>query len=351
MVLESFKISDRQIGAGAPCFLIAEVAQAHDGSLGLAHSYIDAIASAGADAVKFQTHIAHAESSENDEFRVRFSQQDTNRFDYWKRMEFTAEQWAGLRDHANELGLVFMSTPFSLEAVELLENLDVPAWKIGSGDIGNQELLESIAATRKPVILSSGMSPWKELEWAHLLLREQGVSDAILQCTSMYPVPMEAVGLPVMAEISERFGVPSGLSDHSGTVFPALNAMALGAAIVEVHVVFDRRMFGPDAKASLTFNEVTHVSQARDAFWKMNRPFSKDKIASELNGMRDLFGRSLALVNDLPAGTVLERSHLSLKKPASGIPYDKLETVLGRVLAKDVSATRLLEWEDLRENT
>src|SRR5690606_972654 len=132
--------------------------QAHDGSLGLAHAFIDAIAKTGADAVKFQTHIAHAESSPEEPWRVKFSRQDNSRYDYWKRMECSEEQWAGLKSHAEELGLVFLSSPFSLEAVDLLERLQIQAWKIASGEVSNVLLLDRILRTHKPVLLSSGMS-------------------------------------------------------------------------------------------------------------------------------------------------------------------------------------------------
>ena len=128
-----FDIADRPVGTGHPCFIIGEVAQAHDGSLGMAHAYIDAIADAGADAVKFQTHIAAEESTPDEMWRVKFSYQDDSRFDYWRRMEFTEAQWRGLADHAGEKGLVFLSSPFSVAAVELLARIGVPAWKIASG--------------------------------------------------------------------------------------------------------------------------------------------------------------------------------------------------------------------------
>jgi N-acetylneuraminate synthase len=125
---------------GTDCLIIGEVAQAHDGSLGMAHAFIEAIAAAGADAVKFQTHIAAAESTPAEPWRVRFSAQDASRYDYWKRMEFTEEQWRGLKQHAFEKGLLFLSSPFSLEAVELLERVGVAAWKIASGETGNRPL-------------------------------------------------------------------------------------------------------------------------------------------------------------------------------------------------------------------
>src|SRR5690242_6804505 len=166
------------------CMIIAEVAQAHDGSLGMAHAFIDAAARAGADAVKFQTHIAAAESSPQEPWRVKFSYQDASRYDYWKRMEFTEAQWVGLEQHAREKGLVFLSSPFSMQAVELLARVGVPAWKVGAGEVSNLPMLERLAATGKPVILSSGMSPWEEMDRAVEAVRR---NCAVLQCTTSYP--------------------------------------------------------------------------------------------------------------------------------------------------------------------
>lgn len=233
--------------------VIGEVGQAHDGSLGMAHAFIDAIADAGADAVKFQTHIAAAESRTDEPWRVKFSYADGTRYEYWQRMEFSAQAWAGLRQHALDRGLAFLSSLFSLEAVQLLRRVGVAAWKIASGEVAHPQLLDAVAHTGVPVLLSSGMSGWAELDGAVALLRAAGAGPlAVLQCTSAYPVTPEQVGLNVLDQIRQRYGCAAGLSDHSGTVFPALAAVTLGARVVEVHVTLSREMFGPDVAASVT---------------------------------------------------------------------------------------------------
>ena len=183
---ETITIDGHTIGAGS-VFVVAEVGQAHEGSLGAAHAHIDAAADAGADAVKFQTHIADAESTRDERFRVDFSKQDATRYDYWLRMEFSEEGWRGLAGHALDRGLVFFSSPFSLEAVALLERVGVPVWKVGSGEVDNHVLLERIATTGLPVILSSGMSDYAALDRAVALLRGRSPL-AVLQCTTAYPV-------------------------------------------------------------------------------------------------------------------------------------------------------------------
>ena len=238
-------------------FIIAEIGQAHDGSLGILHSYIDAVAATGVDAIKFQTHIAEAESSMQEPFRVNFSYEDDTRYDYWKRMGFTRDQWKGIYQHCEEAGIEFMSSAFSQAAVDLLEDLGMQRYKVGSGEVNNFLMLEKIAKTGKHIILSSGMSSFAELDESVKFLEGFGNPLSVLQCTTSYPNPPERVGLNVIGEIKSRYPHASvGLSDHSGKIFPSLAATALGAELLEFHVVFDRRMFGPDASSSLEIDEV-----------------------------------------------------------------------------------------------
>src|SRR5262245_62512317 len=164
------------------CLVIGEVALTHDGSLGLAHAFVDAIANAGADAVKFQTHIAAAESTPSEPFRVKFSRQDKARYDYWKRMEFTEEGWRGLADHARERSILFLSSPFSIQAVELLERVGMPLWKIASGETSNIALLDRVLDTGSPVLLSTGMSAMEEIDAAVARVRARKVDVGVFQC-------------------------------------------------------------------------------------------------------------------------------------------------------------------------
>jgi N,N'-diacetyllegionaminate synthase len=329
--------------------VIGEVGQAHDGSLGTAHAFIDAIAAAGADAVKFQTHIAAAESRTDEPWRVKFSYADDTRYEYWKRMEFTAHAWAELRRHAQDRGLAFLSSPFSLDAVELLRRVGVAAWKVASGEVGNPQLLDAVAQTGAPILLSSGMSGWAELDGAVARLRAAGAGPlAVLQCTSAYPVGPERIGLNVLSEIQERYGCATGLSDHSGTIFPALAAVTLGARVIEVHVTLSREMFGPDVAASVTTSELALLTRGvRYIGAALAAPVDKDQVATELAPMRTLFGRSLLARRALPAGHVLAASDLTAKKPAGGIPPTRLESLAGRRLRRALRAEELLHDSDL----
>ncbi len=328
---------------------IGEVGQAHDGSLGTAHAFVDAIADAGADGVKFQTHIAAAESRTDEPWRVRFSREDDTRYEYWRRTEFSAEAWAGLRRHADDRGLLFLSSPFSLEAVDLLSRVGVAAWKVASGEVANPPLLDAVAQTGQPVVLSSGMSGWAELDCAVERLRGSGTGPlAVLQCTSAYPVAPERLGLNVLAEIRERYGCATGLSDHSGTIYPSLAAVTLGACVLEVHVTLSREMFGPDVPASVTSGELRMlVDGVRYLGAALAAPVDKDAAATEMEPMRALFGRSLLARRALPAGHVLTASDLAAKKPGGGIPPARLEALVGRRLRRALEPDGLLREEDL----
>jgi N-acetylneuraminate synthase len=343
----NFSIGQHRIGPGSPCLVVAEVAQAHDGSLGTARAYIDAIAEAGAHAVKFQTHIAAAESTPGEPFRVKFSPQDATRYDYWKRMEFTEPQWQALAEHARERGLIFLSTPFSGQAVELLERVGVPAWKVGSGEVTNVPLLARMAATKLPLLVSSGMSTWEELDQATGTIRQAGAPFAVLQCTTAYPCPPEQVGLNILAELRERYGVPVGLSDHSGTIYASLAAAALGANLLEVHVVLSRQCFGPDVKASITTAELAQlVEGVRFIERALAHPLDKQQIAGEMAQLKQMFGKSVVTTRDLSAGHLLSASDLTLKKPGTGIPAARLGDVIGQRLKRAVAADTLLQEKD-----
>lgn len=349
MTIKKFKIGSHEVGNRKRCFIFGEVAQAHDGSLGMAHSFIDAIATAGADAVKFQTHIAEAESSLDEPWRVHFSYQDKTRFDYWKRMEFSKEQWHGLKEHAEQSGLVFLSSPFSEQAVDLLDGIGMPAWKIASGEMNNPILLDRIAQTGKPILLSTGMSPLSEIDRVVNRLKPQGCPLAVMQCSSNYPTPPEKLGLNLLAEYRERYGCPVGLSDHSGHIFAGLAATTLGIDLLEVHVTLSREMFGPDVIASLTTSELMQlVEGVRFIECAKAYPINKEAIASEFDELRRIFTKSLFAAVDLATGTFLERRHLTAKKPGTGIPADQLEQVLGRQLVTDVNRGRMLMPDDIR---
>lgn len=330
------------------CLIVGEVAQAHDGSLGMAHAFIDAIASAGADAVKFQTHIAAAESTPDEPWRVKFSPQDETRFDYWKRMEFTEAQWHGLKAHADDRGLVFLSSPFSPEAVDLLRRVGVAAWKVASGEVSNRPMLDQMLATGLPIYLSTGMSSLEELDDVVAHVRAHGNDLIVLQCATAYPCPPEKVGLNMLSVLRERYACKVGLSDHSGTIYPGLAAAALGISMLEVHVALSKEMFGPDVVASVTTDQLRQLVEGIRFIEQMKQhPVDKDAVAAEMAPMRRLFNKSIVARVDLQAGMLLAAEHLTGKKPGTGIPVAKMPELIGHRLARDVKAGAFLAPSDL----
>ena len=329
-------------------YIIAEIGQAHEGSLGVLYSYIDAIALTGVDAVKFQMHIAEAESSEHEPFRVKFSLEDETRFDYWKRMGFTLNQWKGIKKRCDEVGLDFICSPFSNLAVNWLEEIGVECYKVGSGEVNNFLILEKIAQTGKPVILSSGMSSYEELDKTVVFLKERKVEFSILQCTTAYPTQPEQYGLNVIQELKNRYNVPIGFSDHSAKIETCIAATVLGASILEFHVVFDRQLFGPDSKSSLTISETKDlVIGVRNIATALSNNIDKNNIDA-FTSLKQIFEKSLAVNKDLPKNHILTFDDLESKKPKGfGIDASRFQELIGKTLNKDLKQWNFLNEEDL----
>jgi N-acetylneuraminate synthase len=327
-------------------YVIAEIGQAHDGSLGILHSYIDALSTTGVNAVKFQTHIAEAESSAHEPFRINFSYEDNLRFDYWKRMELTLEQWISVKQHCDDVGLEFLSSPFSNMAVKLLEQVGVKRYKIGSGEVTNLLMLDMIAGTGKDIIISSGMSNFKELDDSISFLKSYNNKISILQCTSKYPTVANEIGLNLINELRERYNVPIGLSDHSGTIFPSLAAVTLGAEIIEFHATFDRSLFGPDSKSSLTINEIKKVTEGI-RFIEKSLQFKIDKSDnSKFTESKAIFEKSLAVNKDMKAGEEIVFNILEAKKPSGyGISAKNYKGILGKKIKNKMN-----KWDFLTED-
>lgn len=318
-------------------YIIAEIAQAHDGSLGILHSYIDALSNTGVDAIKFQTHIAKAESSEHEPFRVNFTYEDKTRYDYWKRMEFTLDQWKDIKKHCDDAGLEFISSPFSNMAVDWLEEIGVYRYKIGSGEINNFLILEKIAKTKKEIILSSGMSSYNELDECINFLKPFGNKISLLQCTTKYPTNAEDIGLNVIKELKNRYNIPIGLSDHSGEIYPSISAVTLGAQILEFHVVFDKMMFGPDSRSSLTIDQVKELVKGV-RFTERSLASHIDKSNnSKFKELKTIFEKSLCINRNMCIGDIIKFEHLEAKKPSGyGIDTKYYKDIIGKKLTKNM---------------
>jgi len=348
--MREFKIGNKAVGEKNKPYVIAEIAQAHDGSLGYAHSFISLAKNSGADAVKFQTHFAREETTKDEGFRIDIFPQDKTRYEYWKRMEFTAEEWAGLFVHAKKTGIEILSSAFSVHAVDLLDRLGMKAWKVASGEITNGPLLEAMCKTGKPVLLSSGMATSIEVDAAVQTLRMQKAEFGIFQCTSKYPTPIEEIGLNILHDFIEQYDCPVGLSDHSGNPYVPIIAMARGASLIEAHLCLHPLQFGPDTTSSLTPDQFNMVCNARDVLQTLNSfSVQKDEISKSLTSTRSLFSKSLALVDSQKAGTMITNEMLTLKKPGNGIKLEQKGEVIGCILRNDKSSEQLLKFEDFEK--
>lgn len=330
--------------------IIAEIAQAHNGSFEKTLSYIKALAPVGVDAVKFQMHLADAESSVHEPFRIPMPGY-ASRMDYWRAMEFSMKQWQLIKSTCEQYGMEFLCSPFSNAAIEQLEQLGVQRYKVGSGEVSNFLMLERLAQTGKPVILSSGMSSFGELDAAVHFLKKRGVVVSILQCTTAYPTQSEQYGLNVIGQLKRRYDVPVGFSDHSAHPETCLGAVALGAEILEFHVILDEEdTAGPDASSSLTVVQVKDlVAGVRRLERALAHPVDKSNIWA-FQPLKQIFEKSLAVNKDLPKGHVLRFEDLEAKKPKGfGIDARDYETTIGKVLNRDLRQWDFLTKHDISE--
>lgn len=325
--------------------IVAEIGSVHDGSFGNACKLIEAAAACGADTVKFQTHIADAESLVDAPSPAYFDSEP--RREYFQRTAFTENDWRRLKLVSEAAGVAFLSSPFSLEAVELLENVGVDMYKIPSGEVTNIPLLERISEAGKPTLLSSGMSTWEELDRAVEVLR--GKCDlTVMQCTSEYPCPPERTGLNVIAEMRRRYGLAMGFSDHTTGSAASFAAAALGATVIEKHFTFSRLMYGSDARHSMEPAEFsTFCSGLRDIWTMLANPVDKDDIAPYAE-MKRVFEKSVVTARPLDAGEVITRSMLAFKKPGDGISAARYREVIGRATSRALDADHKLSWSDLK---
>ena len=319
--------------------LIAEVGLSHNGNMTLAHSYIESAARSGATAIKFQTHYAAEESSRYDKFRVRnkFIKYST-RYDYWKNTEFTPQQWSELKKHADEKNIIFFSTPFSIKAVNILSKIGVNIWKIASGELTNHPLIERIADLKQPIILSTGMSDYNEIDSTIDLIKKKHKNYSLAQCTSLYPCPPEKLGLNLINDLKSKYNCSVGFSDHSGNALTPILAKAYGADFIEVHVVYDKSFIGFDTKSSITFDELSEISEnIRYTEKILKNKVDKLKISKQLTQNKFLFQKSVYSKKNLRKNHKIKFSDLLFMKPAKGILAKDYKTIIGKKLTKAVS--------------
>ena len=325
--------------------IIAEVGSVHDGSFGNAVKLIDLAAACGADAVKFQTHIAAAETLRDAPMPPYFKGEP--RFEYFERTGFTPVQWSELKAHAHARGLKFVSSPFSIEAVELLDEVGVDGYKIPSGEVTNLPMLDVLGKKGRKVLLSSGMSDWSELDAAVNTLRNHHADLVVLQCTSMYPTTDDRVGLNVIGEMAARYGLPVGFSDHTLDNHAAFAAVASGAVVVEKHLTFSRKMYGSDAANAAEPEQFSDLVKGIRAIATMrDSPVDKDDLGP-FRDMKRIFEKSVVSAVEIADGAVISADMLAVKKPGGGIPPAQIGEIVGKRAARAIPIDRLLTPDDL----
>lgn len=327
--------------------LIGEIGLSHEGSVGFALSMIDACKQSGLDYVKFQHHSSSHESTKDEKFRTDVFPQDSSRFNYWSRTSFSREDWKSIIEHCTKVDIKFLCTPFSTWSASELCEIGCTEVKIGSGDTNNWELLDYCKHKFKKVFLSTGMSTKSEIRAAVEFFSEFDGDLIVLQCTSGYPTKLNEVGLAFFDFLRTQVKYV-GLSDHSGNELVPVSAIARGADFVEFHVVFDKRQFGPDSRASLTFEEASRVSAFRTTWRVVNEPsFDKDLTTAELFQMREIFGRGLSLKSGIKKGELIEESNLTLKKPLGPLGWKERQLVIGKKALRDLESDCHITLSDL----
>jgi N,N'-diacetyllegionaminate synthase len=347
----TISIDGRPIGAGHPCFVIAEIGVNHNGDADLAMRMIDAVADAGADCVKFQTFAAEEFCSRDEVYEYMSGGKlvRESMLEMFRRLELRRDEFARLFAHARARNLIPLSTPADIAAVDLLDTLGVGAFKVGSDDLVHTPLIRHVAAKRKPVIISTGMAEAGDIERAVGAIKATGNEQiAILHCVSLYPTPPARVNLPRITALQKRFGLPIGFSDHSFGITAAIAAVVLGVCIVEKHFTLDRDMPGPDHRFSADPAELAALVRGiREAELELDE--NALDLSDEERRMAELCHRSIVAARDIAPGEVLTESCLGFRRPGTGIkPYD-LELVVGRRVRRPIEGGSAIDFSMLEQ--
>ncbi|HEX7363470.1 MAG TPA: N-acetylneuraminate synthase family protein [Bryobacteraceae bacterium] len=348
--MEKLNIAGRLVGPGEPPFIVAEIGSNHNGDLSLCRRLIEEAKHCGADAVKFQSWtkrslVSKAEYERNTRYGTKAGSSTLE--EELERYQLTPEAHGRIAADCQEVGIPFFSSCFSFEEVDLLESLNVPAYKIASMDVNHLPLLEYVAKKGKPILLSTGLATLGEIEAALAMLGISGAPPvALLHCLSIYPSPAAIVNLRNMATLQTAFDVPVGYSDHSlGTSIP-IAAVALGACIIEKHFTLDKQMDGWDHAISADPAELSYlVSESKNVFSALGK--ATRGLTSEQLHKRTVFRRRVVLARPLKAGEKITAADLDYKRPGNGINPDEIRYVVGRAVKRDVESEEELEWSDI----
>jgi len=348
--MKKIEIGNKLVGDEQPIFIIAEVGVNHNGDIRLAKKLIDATKDAGADAVKFQafkTEKVVTKYAEKAKYQKETTGLSESQYDMIRRLELKDEEIRELYNYAKKNNIIFLSSAFDKESVDLLDNLGVPAFKVASGEITNFPLLRYIAEKKKPIILSTGMSTIGEIEEALEVIREKGVENIVLlHCVTSYPAKIEDVNLRVIEALRRRFKLPVGFSDHTLGITIPIAVAALGAVLVEKHFTLDRTLPGPDHRASLEPDELKDMVRAvRDVEKALGDRVKKPTKDEER--IKKVVRRSIVAKMGIPKGTVITEDMLDFKRPGVGIEPKYLNEIIGKKAKKDIKPDGLITFDKL----
>lgn len=345
---KTIKIGNRSIGSGEPVFIIAEAGVNHNGDVNLAKQLIDEAVVAGADAIKFQTF--HTDNivtctAEKAGYQKKSTLSDESQYEMLKKLELADDVFRELSDYAKKRKILFLSTPFDAESVDLLDQIDVPSFKIPSGEITNFPLLKIIAEKKKTIILSTGMATLGEVEDAFHYLKICGAEDIILlHCTTSYPASMHSVNLRGMETLRCAFQVPVGYSDHTAGITIPIAAVAMGACVLEKHFTIDRRLSGPDHEASLEPQELHAMVKAiRDVEMATGNGIKGPN--DEEVAIKKIVRRSIVARCDIHAGDILKESNLAIKRSGTGIEPKFYESILHKNARIQILKDQAINWD------
>jgi pseudaminic acid synthase len=346
-LMHPISINNRQIGKEFPPFIIAELSANHNGKIERAKKTILAAREAGADAIKIQTYTADTMTIDCDkeDFQIKGGLWDGYKlYDLYKWAETPFEWHKELFDYARNIGITIFSTPFDETAVDLLEDLNTPAYKVASFEATDLPLIKYIASTKKPMIMSTGMANLQEMEEMVETARSGGCKDLILlHCISSYPAPVDQSNLRTIPNMQEKFRVQIGLSDHTLTNTASITAVAIGATVVEKHFILDREDKGPDSEFSITPEELRNLCRDTKDAWLALGVAGYDPKPAEEASLK--FRRSIYFVEDLKAGQVIEKQHIRRIRPGFGLPPKFEGELIGKKVVRDVERGTPVSWD------
>ncbi len=326
--------------------IIAEAGVNHNGSLAMAKQLADVAKAAGADIVKFQTakpELVISRFAEKAEYQKAETGEAESQLEMCKRIHLTFDEHAQLKEYCDSIGIAYLSTPFDLDSIDFLQQLGTPMWKVPSGEITNLPYLEKIAATKKPVLLSTGMSMISEIEDALTILEDGGAGPiTLLHCNTEYPTPIEDANLLAMQDLREQFGLPVGYSDHTAGIEADIAAAALGAVVIEKHFTLDKALPGPDHKASLSPEELTAMVAAVRKTELALGDGRKHVTESEAKN-KPIARKSILAKRDIKKGETFTPENLTVKRPGDGISPMRWYDVLGKTAKRDFAEDEKIE--------